>query len=153
MRWHYRDPLLVWLLPTAYACHLIEEWLGGLRLWISLVTGAPIPQAAFVAINGIAFALFLTAARRTTQRESAGWMGIAMATILLVNGSAHILGTLMFRSYSPGLVTSVILYLPLSQLLLLRAWYQAESGMLARGVVAGIALHALVAAIVALVTR
>src|SRR5687767_11837991 len=116
MRWHYRDPLLVWLLPIAYACHLVEEWLGGFRLWMAAVTGAPIPAAAFVAINAVAFVLFLAAGRETTRRESAGWMAVAMATILLVNGVAHILGTLAFGSYSPGLITSVILYLPLSQL-------------------------------------
>ena len=145
--------MLVWLLPLAYACHLVEEWLGGFRLWIAAVAGAPMPAAAFVAINTVGFVLFLAAARRTTQRESSGWIGVAMATILLVNGMLHVVGTLVAGSYSPGLITSVILYLPLSQLLLLRAWYQADRALLGRGILTGIALHALVGLVVFAVAR
>ena len=153
MRWHYRDPLLIWLLPAAYACHVLEEWFGGFTVWMANVTGAPVPTGAFVAINAVALALALAAASETTRRESAGWMGIAIATILLINAAAHIGGTLAYRSYSPGLVTGVILYLPLSQLVLLRAASQADRRLVGRGMLAGVALHAVVGVIVFVVTR
>jgi hypothetical protein len=147
MRWHYRDRLLVWLLPLAYACHILEEWFGGFPEWLAVIAGSPLPRAAFVVINGVAIALMILAARAATQRESHGWMAIAIATILLVNGIAHILGSLVTGTYSPGLFTGVILYLPLAQLVLLRAWSQAGKGMFGSGVAAGLALHALVVVI------
>ena len=75
------------------------------------------------------------------------------SNVLLVNGIAHLLGTLAFGSYSPGLITSVILYLPLSQLVLLRASYQAGRSVVAFGVSAGVILHAVVGVIVFVVTR
>ena len=144
MRWHYRDPLLVWLLPLAYAFHILEEWFGGFPEWLAVVTGSPLPRGAFIVINAVALAVMILATRAAARRESHGWMGIAIATILLVNGIAHILGSLVTGTYSPGLLTGVVLYLPLAQLALARAWSQAEGAMFGRGVVAGIALHALV---------
>ena len=143
MRWHYRDPLLVWLLPGAYVCHLLEEWFGGLPEWMSVVLGSPLPRPAFIAINTVAFLLMVVGIRATTRRESNGWMGIAVATILLVNGVAHLLGSVVTGTYAPGLVTGVVLYLPLGSLVLLRARGQAEGDLFARGVLAGIGLHAL----------
>ena len=39
---------------------------------------------------------------------------LAMAGIVLVNGLVHILGGIAFSDYNPGLVTSVIIFLPIS---------------------------------------
>lgn len=145
--------MLVWLLPAAYACHLVEEWIGDFPRWIAVATGSPLPSAAFVAINAVAFALFLAATRAATRHESGGWLAIVMATILFINAFAHIAGTLVFGSYSPGLVTGVVLYLPISQLVLIRAWYQADPNVFGRGMLAGAALHALLIPIVLTASR
>ena len=144
MRWHYRDPQLVWLLPGAYAAHLLEEWFGGFPEWVGTVVGSPLPRSAFLAINAVAFLLLLIAVRQTTRREESGWMAIAMATILGVNGVGHVLGTLATRSYSPCLITGVVLYLPLAKLLLMRAWLQARRETWRLGVLSGLVIHALV---------
>jgi hypothetical protein len=144
VRWHYRDPLLVWLLPLAYALHILEEWSGGFPEWVGRVVGSPLPRPAFVLINATAVFLMVLATRATTRREANGWMGVAVATILLINGLAHLLGSLATGTYSPGLFTGVVLYLPLASLLLLRAWTQTQEGQFGKGVLAGIALHALV---------
>jgi hypothetical protein len=147
VRWHYRDPLLVWLLPAAYACHLGEEWFGGFPEWMARVIGSALPRPAFIAINAIAFGLMVLASRAATRREANGWMGIAIATILLINGVAHLLGSLATAAYSPGLFTGIVLYLPLGSLVLLRAWAQAQEDQFGTGVLAGIALHVLVVVI------
>ena len=147
MRWHYRDPLLVWLLPLCYSIHILEEWFGGFPEWIALIVGSALPRSAFVIINAVALGVMILATRATTRREANGWMGIAIATILFVNALLHIFGSLVTGSYSPGLFTSVVLYLPISQLVLMRGWSQADGAMFRQGVVAGLALHALVIAV------
>jgi hypothetical protein len=144
MRWHYRDPLLVWLLPAAYGLHILEEWFGGFPEWLALVTGSALPRSAFIAINAVAFAGMVLATLATARRESNGWMGIAISTILLINGVAHVLGSLVTGRYSPGLITGVVLYVPLAQLALMRAWQQADREMFVRGVVTGAGIHVLV---------
>jgi hypothetical protein len=153
MHWHYRDGLLVWLLPLSYGFHILEEWFGGFPEWLAVIVGSALPRTAFVVINAAAMAAMILAARAATQRESHGWMAVAIATILLVNGIAHILASVVTGTYSPGLFTGVVLYLPLAQLALLRAWSQAEGAMFARGVWTGIALHVLVFVIVLGITR
>ena len=147
MRWHYRDPLLVWLLPASYALHILEEWFGGFPEWVGTVVGSPLPTNAFIVINAVALTAMILATRAVTRREANGWMGVAIATILFVNAGAHVIGTLVTRSYSPGLFTGVVLYLPLSQLVLFRAWSQAEGAAFRQGVLAGLALHVLVLAL------
>jgi hypothetical protein len=152
MRWHYRDRLLVWLMPAAYGLHILEEWFGGFPEWPAVLGRNPLPREAFVVINAIALTAMLLAARAAVRREAHGWMAIGIATILLTNGLAHILASLATATYCPGLVTGVILYLPLGNLALLRAWEQAGP-LFARGVWTGLALHALVAAIALMLTR
>lgn len=144
MRWHYRDPLLAWLLPGAYALHILEEWIGGFPEWLARVAGGSLPRPAFVAINLVTLLLMLAATRASIADEKRGWLSTGVATVLFVNALAHILGSLVTSSYSPGLLTSVVLYLPLSQLTLLRSWYQSERPLFIRGIVAGIAAHAAV---------
>lgn len=148
MRWHYRDGLLVWLFPAAYSVHILEEWFGGFPEWLAVATGEPLPRTAFIAINLVGLAVTIAAARASTEREEHGWMAIALATIVLVNTLAHVLASIFTGTYSPGLFSSVILYLPLGQLAILRAWSQASPQALRRGMVAGVALHALLLAVV-----
>jgi hypothetical protein len=142
MRWHYRDALLVWLFPAAYGCHILEEWVAGFPEWIRHVAGAPLPRITFVAVNGTAMALLCVAARASIRLERHGWMAVASATVVLVDAVLHIAGSLATGIYSPGLLTAVILYVPLGQLLLFRAWYQSNWAMMRRGVLAGLAAHA-----------
>ncbi len=147
MRWHYRDPPLVWLFVVAYAMHLAEEFFGGFPEWFAFIAGEPLPRDAFVIINVTALALMAAAAHAATRRESLGWLAIAIATVVSVNGLAHLLGSLVSAGYSPGLVTGVVLYLPLGMLALLRAWHQVAPAFFWRGVVAGLAAHAVVVVI------
>ena len=144
MRWHYRDPMLVWLLPASYAVHILEEWFGGFPEWVAAIAGGVLSREVFVAINTIAMMLMIAAARAAIRREENGWMAVAIATVLLVNAFLHLAGTLLTRSYSPGLVSSIILYAPLCQLLILRARTQATASAVRRGVATGLAMHAVV---------
>ena len=144
MRWQYNDPLLAWLLVAAYAAHVVEEWFGGFPEWLAVVTGAPLPRDAFLAINTVALLLVALATRAATRSPARGWIAIAVAAVLFVNALLHILGSVVTGTYSPGLFTGVILYVPLGGLSLLRAWGQAPHGWFARGVLAGLVAHAAV---------
>jgi hypothetical protein len=149
MRWHYRDPALVWLFPIAFAIHIAEEYIGGFPAWMALVLGSPLPDAAFVTINGVALAAMVGAVVAATRSERFGWMAIAIACIVVVNALAHVLGSLATGSYAPGLFSAVVLYLPLGQLALLRAWHQAPPRTFGGGIAAGVAAHAVVVVIAA----
>ena len=141
-RWQYNDPLLAWLLVAAYAAHIVEEWFGEFPEWVAIVAGAPLPRGAFLAINAVALLLVIAGTRVATRGAARGWIAIAIAAVLFINGLLHMLGSVVTGTYSPGLFTSVVLYLPLGGLALLRAWYQAPEGWFGRGVLVGVAAHA-----------
>jgi hypothetical protein len=155
MRWHYRDAALLWLFPPAYALHVLEELFGGegFLVWLARIVGSPLPLEGFLLVNLVGMMLLVVAVRRAIRDDRAGWMAVAIATIALVNGLAHLFGTLLTAHYSPGLVTGIVLYLPLGSLTLLRSLHQAAAQTVTRGALAGIAIHAAVFVIAFLLSR
>lgn len=144
MRWQYRDAGLLWLFVPAYVVHVAEEWFGGFPQWVRLMAGGPMPAAAFFAINGIALVLLVAGVRAAIRSDRHGWIAVTVATIALVNTGAHAAGAALTRSYSPGLISAVVLYVPLGLLAMIRALDQAPRAQLARGIAIGLILHALV---------
>jgi len=144
VRWHYRDAGLLWLFVPAYIVHVGEEWVGGFPQWIGTVVGRPLPAAAFFTINGVALVLVVAGTRAAIRAERFGWIAVAVATIALVNTVAHAAGAALTGSYSPGLISAFVLYVPLGSLAMIRAFDQAPRGQLARGIVAGLLIHAIV---------
>ena len=90
VRWHYRDGGLLWLFVPAYLIHLAEEWFAGFPAWVALVVERPVPETAFVAINGVALMLLIIGLRAATHAEAHGWIAVAVATIMLVNTFFHL---------------------------------------------------------------
>jgi Protein of unknown function with HXXEE motif len=144
VRWQYRDAGLLWPFVPAYAVHVAEEWFGGFPQWIGMVAGRPLPAATFLIINGVAMVLLVAGIRAAMRSDRYGWIAVAVATIALVNTLAHAAGTAWTGSYSPGLISAVLLYVPLGGLAMVRALDQAPSPQLARGIGAGLIIHAAV---------
>jgi hypothetical protein len=144
-------------LLVIYLLHQIEEhlWPGGFRQ--SLNTDVfhsgndnwPVDKGgvAFVNIVWVWLPIGLAALLPATLR----FIGLAWLGLTLVNGIIHIVSAVRLRSYNPGLVTSIVLFLPFTIFVLVR---EAARGMLSDGeiaaiVVAGIVLHLPVVALFA----
>ena len=92
-------------------------------------------------INVIGVWALLLATLVLTERVAPGWAAIA-ACLLAVNGLAHVGQGLALRRYNPGLMTAVVLFLPLAAILFSRiagvasvAQHLASAGLI-------VALHA-----------
>jgi hypothetical protein len=151
-RWSYRDAALLWLFVAAFAIHVAEEWVGGFPDWVANVVSRPMPHAAFLIINGVAMLLMIAGVRAAIRTERSGWIAVTIATIALVNTLAHLAGAVLTRGYAPGLISAVVLYVPLGSLTMIRAIDQRRD-QIARGVLAGLLLHAAVFVIAFAVTR
>jgi hypothetical protein len=123
-----------WLLPCVLLLHNLEEALSfpryaprvlsrlpaGVHDWIGPVGPGEIGIALTLA-TVIPLGVCLWAAARPASR-TALWLVLAMWAILLLNAVWHIMAALvLFGGYAPGVVTAVILNLPLSVLVLRRA--------------------------------
>ena len=152
MRWHYRDAGLLWPFVPAFAIHVAEEWFAGFTTWVVQLTGRSMPDAAFIGIHAVAMALLVLAIHAAAGDESKGWLAIAIATVFLINTVSHAAGAVMTRSYAPGLISAVVLYVPLGTLTMIRAFDQAPRSQIARGLVSALMLHAAVFVIAFAVT-
>ena len=106
-----------WLLlvPVLFAAHVAEEAPGYARWFNSIVPGQPIPEAGFLAAQWTPFlaAAFLGVAAAVTGSR---WAGLILALwcshFFFANAVYHLVASVALVTFSPGLVTGTLLYLP-----------------------------------------
>jgi Protein of unknown function with HXXEE motif len=104
-----------WLFPVTYAAHLIEEytapeWFGA---WSERTLGLSISAREFLVWNAFAFVLMCAGAALTVAFSRLRWIEIAMSMAVLGNALFHAAAAAWTLSYSPGLVTGLLLWVPL----------------------------------------
>ncbi len=138
-----------------YMIHQIEEhlWPGGFRQfanahvfksgdddWPVSEGGVALVNVVYVWLPILLAAMFPGPLR---------WLGLAFVAMTLINALTHIGASIRFRIYNPGLITSIVLFLPFTIWMLARE-VSAEmlTGWQVAGLlVAGILLHVPVAAL------
>jgi len=108
--------LAVYLLLPAYMIHQVEEHAGDrFRRFINTrVAGVPnaLTTRAVVVVNvPLVWGVDLVAIY-LARFVSLGW-GLIAVYLTLVNALVHVAGAVALRGYNPGLVTAVVLFLPL----------------------------------------
>jgi hypothetical protein len=140
---------LIWLMPLAYAAHIGEEIVGDFPGWVAAVLGVRVGFSAFLAANGLFLGILValcSGASRSRSRFAVFALICWASGNLFWNALFHLATTLAFARYSPGLVTGLLLYLPLSLLVVAGARRSGRLGVpaLAVAVVLGGALTPLV---------
>lgn len=116
-RW--RDPAwLAWLGAAAYMLHNIEEYgiaangmFNAFPTFMYAALGFQVSEAAYLACNlGLVWIVGPVAA--VLARRYAA-MAPCMAIFELINGVTHVVQALAFQMYNPGLLTAVVVFIPL----------------------------------------
>jgi hypothetical protein len=143
MRWHYADPPLLWLYPATYAIHIAEElWLGqGYVEWMRL-RGSPL--SGHIVGNAAGLLLMILGIWLATHHSRWQWMSVTLAFAVLLNAGEHLRTSVVAASYSPGLASAFVLWIPLGLLTLLRAWDQASTRQWWGGILAATVIHGVV---------
>ena len=108
---------LIWLMPAAFACHILEEYVGGFPAWVTHVVGGSMSAPMFLVNNAffMVVLLVLTAWSAIARTTAANATLIAWASANLFWDFLFHLGTVpFFNRYSPGVVTATLLYFPIS---------------------------------------
>jgi hypothetical protein len=111
------SPLFLWLPLLAITAHLTEEfgWPGGFARWYRAYppgSTAVVTTRFLVLVNAVFVALALVPPLLGPSARAFGYW-LVVAAIAGANGLFHLRATLRTRSYSPGVVTGTVLYLPL----------------------------------------
>lgn len=133
-----------WLFPVAYLVHIAEEYWGGFPVWISRFWGVESSNSNFLSWNGAAWLLMIVGILLVFKTKSYRWLLVSFGTVVLINAASHIIGSVVTRSYSPGLISGLLLFIPLGTITLLRARKRVTGRIFRAGVIIGVAMHAVV---------
>ena len=103
---------LLWIATLVYGVHMMEEMIYNWPEWARKVLGINSQWSEFYMVNAIVMVLGVSCAM-------VGWKSPSFALILpafmVVNAIFfHIVPVLVTRSFSPGLITGVLLLLPVT---------------------------------------
>ena len=133
-----------WLLPASYLAHIAEEYWGGFPAWIARFWGVESSVANFLAWNGGALVMMCVGVALVLLTKSYRWLLVSFGTVVLINGAVHALASVATWSYSPGLITGLLLYVPLGLFTLRRAKERANARNIRAGIIVGVVMHAVV---------
>jgi Protein of unknown function with HXXEE motif len=138
----------LWLFPMTYTVHIAEEGLAGERFyrWIHRVVGRELSGRVFITLNLLYLSAMAAAVQRARMRRSE-WIVPALGLITTANGFGHLVGSLATRSYSPGLVSGMTMWMPLGIVALQRSRRFLPRKAWLRGVMGGFVIAGGVAVI------
>jgi hypothetical protein len=131
--------LLAVLFPATFALHVTEEWLGGLPGFMALVSGRTMNETVFLTANGAYLALVVIAVTAAAIWSGLDWVYPGLATVILFNTASHLSGAAFVRAYSPGLITALLLWVPLGTWVARSSWRRLPRHTFWGGVTAGAA--------------
>ncbi len=113
---------LAWALPVVFVLHVAEE-APGFVTWFNAHVEPDINGRTFLTVitTGLVITVLVAAPLAVSRGRAAAilasaWVGFAM----LANGIFHVAAAIVDRGYAPGVATAILLYVPVS-LLLIRA--------------------------------
>jgi len=132
----------VWLFPIAYGFHIAEEYAFHFPAYVANVTGRHLSNSQFLFLNTVFWLLMAAVVVVVIVRPSRAWLVITLAAILGINAAAHLLGSVVTATYSPGTVTAALLYIPLVVYAFRRVLPHVSRSRAVQAVVLGAAIHA-----------
>lgn len=105
------DNLPFWLLTVAYSGHILEEYVLDWRTWVQETSKLTLEWTEFFVANFAVIILGISCSMVGFEYPIFSYMFIGLAA---VNGLfAHIGTTIVKRKFSPGLITSITLFIPI----------------------------------------
>ena len=100
------------LLPVTIFVHQLEEYFGQFPLWYSSLLNAQLSNQDFILINGVGLFVFSVFSLSYIFNKYKPIL-VALGTLVFANGLIHLLLSIFTFSYSPGIISGVVLFIPL----------------------------------------
>jgi hypothetical protein len=136
--------VLLWLFPLTYLLHIAEEYWGGegYPAYLLRVHGVNFSGTRFLILQSIGILLMVGGILIASRLNFPHMLLIMLATVSLTNALTHTFSSILTYGYEPGLVTSVLVWLPLGTFTLLRLFGLMNNGRYLLGVTIGLAISA-----------
>lgn len=111
-----------WLFPITYLLHIAEEYCGGegYSAYLLRLRGIQLSPSRFLAIQAIGLAFMMVGIILARRLQFPNQLIVVLGSVVLVNGLIHTTLSIAYTEYVPGLITSILLWIPLGVATLLR---------------------------------
>jgi hypothetical protein len=136
--------VLLWLFPLTYLLHIAEEYWGGegYPAYLFRVHGVKLSGTRFLILQSLGILLMVVGILIARRLKFPILLLLILATVSLTNALTHIVQSLLIAGYEPGLVSSVLVWLPLGAFTLFRLRAVMNGGRYLLGVAIGLAISA-----------
>jgi hypothetical protein len=112
--------ILPWLFPLTYLLHIAEEYWGGggFSAYMARTRGVNLPPSRFLLMNGIGLGLMVLGVVLARRFKFTHWLLACFGAVTVGNGLSHTINSIATREYNPGLVTGLLIWIPLGLLTL-----------------------------------
>lgn len=142
----FTTPAWLALFPVTYLAHITEEYWGGGGYSKYLLTNHSVelsPQR-FLLLQAVGLFLMGLGVVLGVILRFPLTMVAMLGAIVLGNALVHTFRSVHRRVYTPGLITAVVLWLPLGMISLLAAWSFASTGRFVLALGVGVATNCVV---------
>ncbi|MGH9908131.1 MAG: HXXEE domain-containing protein [Pyrinomonadaceae bacterium] len=134
------------LFPITYVLHVGEEFLGGggYSFYLENLRGIHLSPTTLLMSQGIGLVLMVVGVILSRRLNFPNLFCVILGSVVLVNCLTHAVQTLCHRAYVPGLVTAILIWLPLGIVTLLHFKDSMSKRRFGIGVAIGIAINLVV---------
>ena len=138
-----KEEVWAWLLPVTYLIHVTEEYVAGVALAPSpnKIRGANVTPTQFLILQGFGLTLLVVGIILSRRFKFRPWLLICLGTVVIVNGLIHVVGSLRIAGYNPGLISGVLIWIPLGVAILIHLKKQMRPNMYWTAIAVGIAIN------------
>ncbi len=149
MRGHFNhtaqpsNSIWLWLFPITYALHIVEEVLGGggYSAYLERLRGIHLSPIRFMIAQVVGFVLMVLGIFVSRRFKFPNSYCVVLGSVVLVNSLTHTVQTFVHREYVPGLVTAVLIWMPLGIATLLRLIGSVKKFRYWMCILAGVAIN------------
>jgi uncharacterized membrane protein HdeD (DUF308 family) len=111
-----------WLFPVTYLVHIAEEYFGGegYSAYLLRLRDVQLSPARFLLVQAIGLALMILGIILARRLQFPTLLTVILGAVVLVNGLTHTVFSLVYSEYIPGLITSILIWIPLGIATLMR---------------------------------
>ena len=138
-----------WLIPITYLIHIGEEFYGGegYPAYLKRLRGVELTPTRFLVGQAIGLALIIIGLLIARRLSFPKQLLIILGALVMVNGFSHLGTSIYYREYSPGLISGVLIWIPLGLATLIRFNRDMSARLYWLYVAIGVAINAVVAVI------
>jgi Protein of unknown function with HXXEE motif len=135
---------LAWLFPVTYLLHIAEEYFADFPSHMLLTQGIFLSHQLFLFLQTAGLILMVLGILISHRLHFPNQMFVILAALIIGNSFVHMARSITFGGYEPGMLTSLLLWLPLGIATLLSLRRKMTRWRFVFNVATGIAISAAV---------